>query len=128
MIEGIEPLYRRIADGIESAIREPWSSAFVEVAYFTEHSRYDGEYTGADGKATGSLEVVDDVRHAFDEARELFRLQGKLPWGRARFDLTSQGSFKMKWIYDDCDDQGFARFDEAKELKRARERRKRLLG
>ncbi|MBL8816783.1 MAG: hypothetical protein JNL58_12185 [Planctomyces sp.] len=56
----------------------------------------------------------------------LFKGAGKPLWGRASFELTSNGKFNMKWGYEDCDNDGYAIFDEAIELRKSEERHRRL--
>jgi hypothetical protein len=47
--------------------------------------------------------------------RILFVQAGKVPWGRARFEILSSGQFNLQLSYDDCDERGFARFDDEAE-------------
>jgi hypothetical protein len=63
---------------------------------------------------------------AFRELRRKFKETGKPLWGQASFELHSDGKFKMKWGYDNCDENGDTIFNEEEELKRSEERRKRL--
>ena len=44
MIEGIETVYQQIADSIDESIHEPWSVAWMEGVFFTEHTSYSAEY------------------------------------------------------------------------------------
>jgi hypothetical protein len=126
MIKGIEPFYQQIADEIQDAIAETWGTAFVEVAFFEDGASFYGEYTIPRQVRPKSFEVTDPAQEALEDIRELFRRAKKPLWGRARFEINSDGKFNLTWDYDDCDEQGFARWDEEVELKRTRDRMKRL--
>lgn len=126
MIDGIEPYYQQIAQALEDAIPEPWLTASVDAIFFSEANWYEAEYLPAQGGQPKSIGMGRGGQRAFEELREKFREAGKQVWGRARFELHSSGKFSMKWGYDDCDENGFARFDEESELQRRRERFKRL--
>ncbi len=126
MIPGIEPLFQQIAESIESAIPEGWDTAKMEAVFFPESSQYTGEYTRAsDGVARGFATTLAGER-AFREIRKLFTESDPRVWGRASFELRSNGTFNMKWGYDNCDEDGFARFDEKEELRRREERHQQL--
>lgn len=120
MMEGIEALYQQIAESIQQAIPEPWSVAWMEAIFFTEHISYFAEYIPDKGCMPKSFATGRLGRRAFEEMRELFRQSGKPLWCRVRFEIHSGGKFNMKWGYDDCDENGFARFDEQVELERKR--------
>lgn len=47
-------------------------------------------------------------------------------WGQAVFELQPDGKFKMNFGYENCDKSGDTHFDEEAELRRFRERQKRL--
>jgi hypothetical protein len=79
--------------------------------FFPEHDFYSAEYVATVGTEPMSLKTQGRGRDAFDEIRELFKAAGKPLWGRAWFELHSDGKFKMDWSYDDYDADGFARFD-----------------
>jgi hypothetical protein len=126
MIPGLEPLYQQIAESIENAIPEDWNTAKMDAVFFPDGSQYTGEYTRAsDGVARGFATALAGER-AFREIRKLFEESDQPTWGRASFELQSNGTFNMKWGYDDCDGNGFARFVEEQELRRSEERRQRL--
>ncbi len=118
MVGGIEPFFQEIADSIQEAIQEPWSMASMEAIFFTEHISYIGEYQPSAGGTTKTFATLRAGRNAFVEIREKFRAAGKPLWGRARFEIQSDGNFKLNWGHDDCDENGFARFDEEAELER----------
>lgn len=126
MIEGIEPFYQKIAEGIQAAILEPWQSATVEVIFFSQSSNYEGEFINGSEPHPKGFEIGFAIIRPFLELRELFKKAGKPLWCRARFELSPDGKFKMNWGYDDCDENGFAPFDEKKESERQRQRRLRL--
>jgi hypothetical protein len=98
----------------------------MSAVFYRDHIAFEGEYTAAEGGRAKSFATPEAAERGFEEIRELFRQAGKPVWGRARFELRSDGTFNMNWGYDDCDEDGYARFDEARELERARERRKKL--
>jgi hypothetical protein len=95
MIEGIEPFYRQIAESIQEAIPEPWESASLEVIFHPQSSTYDGEYFTTDNARPKSFGVELKLIRSFLGLRELFKNAGKPLWCRARFDLQSDGKFKM---------------------------------
>jgi hypothetical protein len=127
MIEGIEQLYQAIAESIEQAIPDDWTTARMEAVFYPGSSDYVGEYIRkADGKvrafSTGRL-----GERAFREIRKKFKEAGKPLWGQAIFELHSDGKFNMKWGYDDVDENGDTTFNENEYLNRNEERRKRLI-
>jgi Protein of unknown function, DUF600 len=122
MIEGIEAFFQQIANSIQNAIAEEWALAWVESTFFTEHVRFEAEYLPYAGAPSKSFSIDSDGRGAFCEIRERFKQAGKKLWCRTRFQIESDGRFDMFWGYDDCDENGFARFDEASELERLRKR------
>jgi len=115
MIEGIEPLYQRIADAITSALPETWHRAWMDAIYYPDNMLYHSSYQATESGECDGIETTRDARRAFDEMRVLFVNTGKVPWGRARFEILSTGKFNLQLSYDDCDERGFARFDEAAE-------------
>ncbi|HWE95791.1 MAG TPA: immunity protein YezG family protein [Tepidisphaeraceae bacterium] len=125
MIEGIEPFYQQIGESIQGAISEPWQRAAVEAIFFPQSSKYLGEYFTAENAPPKGFPVDLKVIQSFRGLRELFKNAGKPLWCRARFELHSDGKFTMNWGYDDCDENGFAPFDEAKESERMRQARMR---
>lgn len=118
MIEGIEPIYQLIADSIQRTIPDSWATAWVEAIYFTEHISYSAEYTPSNGSAPKSFATERSGRRAFEQLREMFQNAGKPLWCGARFTIHSDGTFNMKWNYENCDGNGFARFDEKEEFER----------
>ena len=126
MIPGIEPLYQQIAESIENAIPEDWNTAKMDAVFFPDSSQYRGEYTRASDGVARSFTTTLAGERAFREIRKLFKESDQPMWGRASFELQSKGKFNMKWGYDDCDENGFARFDEEEELRRSEERHQRL--
>jgi hypothetical protein len=126
MIDGAEMLYQQIADSIQEAITEQWSSAIMEAIFHPGCSTYLGEYTRAVDGVSRSFATPRNGERAFRELRKKFKEAGRPLWGRANFELQSTGKFNIKFSYDDCDENGNARFDEQEELKRAAERHKRL--
>ena len=126
MIEGIESLYQQIAEAIQEAIPEEWTSAKMEAIFYSDSSDYFGEYTNqADGKQR-SFATAMVARRAFRELRKKFKASGKPLWGRACFELEPSGKFNLRFGYEDCDENGDTPFDGEKWLKRQEERRKRL--
>ena len=112
MIDGIEQIFQTIADSIQDAIPEEWTTATMEAEFYPHGSRYVGEYTReADGE-TESFATDLRSERAFRELRERFKEAGKPLWGRACFELNADGKFNMKWGYDDCDEDGYAIFHE----------------
>jgi len=126
MIEGIEPLYQEIAESINEAIQDEWDTAKMEAVFFCDAIDYYGEYTRkVNGVARGFQTILRGER-AFRDLRKLFKDVGQPLWCKACFDLDENGKFNMKFEYDDCDDDGFARFDEIEQLRQDEERNQRL--
>jgi hypothetical protein len=121
MIAGIDRLYQQIAGSIQGSIPGQWEVAWIDAIFYSEHTFYSAEYVTREGGASISFATDRAARLAFVELREMFRQAGKPLWCRARFQIYSDGRFNMKWGYDDCDENGFARFDEEAELKRMRD-------
>jgi hypothetical protein len=117
MIDGIEAHYQTIADSIVEVIGEPWTRAWIDAIFFSESIEFTGGYVGEDARPR-SFGPKRPARNAIREIRELFRRAGKPLWGRTHFELHSDGKFDMTWSYDDCDEDGNARFDEVAERKR----------
>ena len=127
MIEGIEPLYQRIADAMMSAISEPWSVAEFHAMFYSDGSTYEAEYVREWDGAAISFQPASDGARAIRELRKAFRVAGRPMWGQVFFVLRADGSFNAKWDYDGCDANGALPFDEEAELKRHDERRLRLI-
>ena len=126
MIEGIEQFYQEVADSIQDAIPEEWVTARMEGVFFRDRILYFGEDTRkADGVAR-SFPTNFQGQSAFREIRELFENSGQPLWGRASFELNAEGKFDMKLDYDDCDEDGYAIYDEERESKEIEERHRRL--
>lgn len=126
MIEGIETYYEQIGHSIQEMIPEAWTTARMDVIFYSDGSSYEGEYTRqADGKARAFGTTLIGER-AFRELRKMFKDAGKPLWGQATFELHADGKFKMTWGYDNCDENGDTIFNEEEELKRVEERHKRL--
>jgi hypothetical protein len=112
MIEGIEPYYQRIADGINSALPEVWRLAWMDAIFYDGSVSYYGAYLVSNEEYCTDFDTNRDAERAFREMRGLWLKCGKVPWGRARFNLFSTGKFNLQLSYDDSDENGFARFDE----------------
>jgi hypothetical protein len=110
MIEGIEEFYQEIAAALLERIPEDWTAANMEAIFYADGSTYFGEYQrAADGKAR-DLDLGNAPR-TFRALRAKFAEAGQPLRGRARFELQSDGSFKMHWSYDNCDENGDTIFD-----------------
>lgn len=128
MIVGIEPFYQEIAKSIEDAVPEEWTSAKMEAIFYPDSSTYFGEYVR---KADGKLRDFGTTglgERAFREIRKKFKDVGKKPWGRAAFELFPDGRFNMEFGYDSCDRNGDTLFNEDEEVRRLKERHRRLSG
>lgn len=126
MIQGIEVYYQQIADAISDAIPEDWATALMEVTFHDGSIDYHGEYTRSVDGVPRSFGTPRIARDAFKDIRSLFKQSGKPLWGSATFNLDSNGQFNMKWNYDDCDENGYARYDSEAWLKRQEEDQYRL--
>jgi hypothetical protein len=125
MIDGLEILYQQIVDSIKEAIPEPWSSAKVEAIFFSDSIDFETEYVSETGKFRGFATTMAGDR-AFKQLRRRFKEAGKPVWGQACFELQSDGTFSMKWGYENCDANGDTIFDEETWSRRHEERRQRL--
>jgi hypothetical protein len=121
MIDGIEPFYQQIAESIQESINDHWEAATIEVIFFPQSSDYVGEWFSPGTARPTGFSVDLKAMRAFRGLRELFRKSGKRLWCRALFELRSNGQFKMSWGYDDCDENGFARFDEKEQAERLKQ-------
>lgn len=126
MIEGIEEFYQRIADSIVDAISEEWSIATVEATFYPDGEDYYCEYVRAVDGVPRSFLPSCCREEVFRQLRQKFKKDQKPLWGSAKFELSSDGKFKMNWNYDDCDEQGYARWDADEWLKKQQERQHRL--
>lgn len=118
MVEGVEAFYQQIAESMIEAIPEKWSSAVFEAMFFPDGSTYEAEFTRKfDGKVRSFL-PKDGGDRAFRQLRKKFKDAGKPLWGKARFDLRPDGTFNMKWGYEDCDEEGYLKFNEEAEFQR----------
>ena len=126
MIEGIEELYTHIGNDIVDAIPENWTTAKVESIFYPDTSLYFGEYVRSIDGIARSLSFDSNIDRVFRQLRSKFKEAGHPLWGRACFEIHADGKFNMKWDYDDCDENGDARYDEEEESKRYHQRHKRL--
>src|SRR5437016_2475189 len=106
MIDGIEPLYQEIAESMVNAIPEDWSTAKFEAILYSGSSTYEAEYTRKTDGVVRGFQPADGGSRAFRQIRKMFEEAGKPLWGRACFELHSDGRFNMKWGYDNCDENG----------------------
>jgi hypothetical protein len=126
MIEGIEPFYQRIADGMTSALPDMWRHAWMDAIFYDGSVSYYGSYLVGEEEFCTDFETSRDAQKAFREMRALWATAGKMPWCRARFNLYSTGKFDLELSYDDSDENGFARFDEGADLEHHRQRLTRM--
>ena len=126
MISGIDAFYQRLADSMLDAIPEEWSTASYQVIFFSDCSVYEAEYTRKTDGVAKSFQPATSGDQAFRELRQRFKDAGKPLWGRACFELRADGTFNMKWDYDNCDQEGNAIYDEDAERRRHDARIKRL--
>jgi hypothetical protein len=127
MIPGIEPLYQRIAESIQGAISEDWSTAKMDAVFYSDSITYLGEYVTPCG-VLKDFGTSRDGQRAFRELRQKFADAGKPLWGQACFELNANGKFDLKLGYINCDENGDTIFDELEERQRLEERRKRIVG
>jgi hypothetical protein len=112
MIDGIEEFYPILAESMSAAIPEEWSSASYEAFYFPQSSVYVAEYVRAvDGKLR-SFTPTGEGGRAFRRLRKLFKEAGKPLWGKATFELQSNGKFNLHFSYDNCDADGNMSMDD----------------
>jgi hypothetical protein len=115
MIDGIEGFYQRIADSIVPALPEVWHRAWMDAIFYSEHVLFHGSYQESEAGHCQDYMTTRSARRSFEELRESFKRAGRIPWCRARFEMYSTGKFAIQFSYDNCDENGFARFDEAAE-------------
>lgn len=126
MIDGIEDYYQIFADAIESGIAEDWSTARIDCVFFPDHSSYSGEFVRTNDGVERAFGVSKTATRAFRDLRKKFKEAGKPLWGRASFKLDASGKFKMNWGYENCDESGFAIFDEELEIEKSMNDTRRL--
>jgi hypothetical protein len=126
MIEGIEGYYQAIATSMLGAIPEDWTAASFQAIFYPTGSVYEAEYVRkSDGRAR-SFQPGSGGGRAVGGERKTIQGTGNPLWGKARFDLSPDGSFTMTWGYDNCDTEGNTLFDADEELRRHEARRIRL--
>lgn len=111
MIPNTEHLFETIAESIQSAIAEAWSNATIDAVFYPDGCRYTGKYIRESDGESISFSTGSAGQRAFRELRRQFKDAGKPLWGKACFELNCDGQFRMEWHYDDCDENGFAKFD-----------------
>jgi hypothetical protein len=126
MVEGIEQFYQQIAESMLDHIPEDWSVAIFEAMFFPQGSVYEAEYRRQADNVARDFRPASSGDRAFRQLRRAFQDEGKLLWGKARFELYPDGKFNLKLGYDDYDEKGDAHFDEEQELRRREERHRRL--
>lgn len=109
MIQGIEPLFQQVADGINASIRERWNSATLEAVFHPDRFTLLGSYLTELGATPKSFRAPRRTEKSFHRMRALFVQAGKPLWCKARFKLHSDGEFNIDWIYDECDENGFTK-------------------
>lgn len=125
MIEGIEPIYQRIANSMVDAIPDQWNAAKIEAVFYSDSSDYMGEYLTDSGKVR-SFEITTELSRAFREMRRKFKESSNSVWGQVSFELQSDGKFDLKWGYDNCDANGDTIWDEKEYHRRSEEYRLRV--
>ncbi len=125
MIDGIDLVYKRIADSILNSIREPWSLAKVSVVFYSDGSDYLAEYTSEKGDVK-SFEITLEATRAFRELRRAFKEANQPLWGQVAFEFKADGSFQIKLGYDNIDEDGNTIWDEEAWQLRREEHRARL--
>lgn len=126
MIESIEAYYQIIGDAIEEAISDEWTTAIMEGIFYPDSSTYFGEYIRKADNKSVDFGTPRNAERAFRDLRKKFKESGSKVWGRATFELHSDGRFNMKWGYENSDENGDTIFNENDEIKRHEERRQRL--
>lgn len=125
MIPGIEEFYQLIASEMVDQIPGPWRQATIEVIYYPSSSDYHGEYVHESGEEFSVL-VSETARLAVDELRRKFRDAGQRVWGQFHFKLHADGTFNVKWGYDNCLENGDTIWDPDEWDRRFDENYKRL--
>lgn len=126
MIKGADTVFQAIAESIQEAIPEEWTTAVMQAIFYRDGSTFFGEYRRkADDKLKDFATTAAGER-ALAQLREKFRESGKRLWGQVAFEITSDGKFNIEFGYDNCDDNGDTNFNEDEELRRHRERFRRL--
>ena len=118
MLPGLEPLFQEIADSMVAAIPEEWSTARVEAIYFSDSSVYEAEYTRKADGVPRDFETPEQCLDAFDVRRDndLSTPDSRCGGGPCLNSNQVDGTFRVKWGYDDCDANGDTIFDEDQEL------------
>lgn len=125
MIPGIEDFYQLVASEMVNEIPGPWRQATIEVIYYPKSSDYHGEYVTDSGKDR-SFPMSEATRLAVDELRRKFQSSGQRVWGQFSFKLLADGTFNVKWGYDNCLENGDTIWDPDEWERRFNENYKRL--
>ena len=96
MIPGIELLYRQIAESLQEAIPEEWSTAKFEAIFYTDGSTYEAEYIRtADGVTRGFQPAAGGARVLFGNFGRNSRRQA------SRFGVE-QASYCTRMVDSTC--------------------------
>ena len=116
VIEGIEKVYEEIANSMVERLPERWFTAWFDAVFFPDHEFYSGEYISSEGDRASSFPTNRRGQLALRQLRDMFERANRPLWCRVRFELHSTGKFNMNWGYDDCDENGFAKFNADAEI------------
>jgi len=124
MIPGIEAAYQVVAEEIEDALPGPWQHATIDGVYYPESEEFNGEFLNQSGELE-CFRISIKVMKTFRQLREKFKKAGHRVWGQVSFRLYPDGTFNVKWGYDNCDENGTTIWDPDEWSRQQDERRDR---
>src|SRR5262245_2593398 len=107
-------------------IPEEWSTAEYHAIFHPDGSTYEAEYVRQVDDLPRGFQPAGNSSKIIRELRQRFREAGQPLWGRVWFTLRPDGTFNVRWGYEDCDANGNAIFDEETEVQRHNARHARL--
>ena len=112
MSDPFRPYYQRISDGVISRLPGGgWHRAWMDAIFYPDRVSFHGSYQETENGFCLGYGTARDAEKAFEEIREVYKQDGRIPWCRARFDMFATGKFTFQINYDNCDPSGFARYD-----------------
>lgn len=99
----IEDVYMNIAKAINSVITEDWKNAELEIeAYLNSYVEFEGSYINVfnekkfiDVRKFSGMNLPDSIYFLQKS------MENNTKWNRAKFNITSDGTFDMKFEWDE---------------------------
>ena len=125
MLKDIETYYQSLAEAILPELPEDWATANLEIVCYPKSADYFGYYVTSSG-TTKSFEVSTNAILLLRRMRKAFQAEQQPLWGQALFELNSTGEFKMKYGYENLDEDGNTIYDSEEWKQRQAERESKL--